>query len=96
MTIQEYRDKHGEELRKNMVKPWFANLLTLLKDHHPLTTIKTEKQDNHLLQGAPVHLNQIIGYERCLDTINEAFVVSVKQSTEPESEYADTERIPKS
>lgn len=89
MTLLEYRQKFGPELRQHLGQPWFAHFLDMLKAEHPLKAIKREKADGQLLNGAAVYLNSILGYEECLDKIEKAQQPASEESPEPPSNYAD-------
>lgn len=89
MNITEYRAEFGKELRKNESKPWFANFLLVIESEHPLKKFKRDKVDGQLLNGAPVYLNQILGYEDCIEVIEKLLKPDIAQSAEPESDYAE-------
>lgn len=87
MTIDEYRSKFGPELKKHESEGWFINLLALLESQHLLKKFRDDVGDNLLLQGAPIYLNQIFGYDKCLEVIAKAREVSPPKAEEPPSTY---------
>lgn len=68
MTISEYREKYGGDLKKQEAQPWFVALLAVLESEHPLFHIK-EKKDGDRLAGGAIYLSEILGYQNCLDVI---------------------------
>lgn len=90
MTTTEYREKYGADFKDNEGKPWFVALMQTLSDNHPLRAL-SRRLDGDKLAGAAVYLNDIGGYEKCLEVLKEISTEPVRQQPEPPSVYAESE-----
>jgi len=87
MSIDEYKAKYGAEFLKHESEGWFINFISLLKSEHLLYKFRGSVGDNLLLQGAPIYLNQIFGYDKCLDVIEKVRAVDKQRTEEPPDTY---------
>jgi hypothetical protein len=72
MTIPEYKGKYGPTLRKHAEEEWFIALMKVLEGKaHLMAQFRDTVNDNLLLQGAPIYLNQIFGYDKCIEVIRQ-------------------------
>jgi len=89
MTFAEYKARYGKQLQEHQNDDWFAALLQTCRDSHIMKAFRTEKGDNLLLQGAPIYLNQIFGYESLLTSIESLLIPEKTEVPEPPSDYPD-------
>lgn len=90
MTISEYREKYGTEIRQMAEKPAFVALMHTLRTAHPLHAIKRETPGNRIA-GAVAFLNEIKGYDDCLDNIQHILTPSESAPEEPTATYEENE-----
>lgn len=88
MTTDEYREKYGADLKKNASQPWYVALMQTLHDAHPLNKL-TARVDGDKLEGATVLLNEIGGYQKCLEVLVAVSTEKSKEAPEVPSEYPD-------
>lgn len=88
MTPDEYREKFGPEYQRAEGQGWFVALIQVLHDQHPLRKL-SGRMDGDKLAGSPVLLNEIGGYEKCLEVIKTISTQPEKQADDIPSEYPE-------
>jgi len=91
MSIEQYRQQYGADFKRHESEPWLTHLLALFESEHPLKDTTKNKADNLLLQGAPVYLNQIIGYEKAMQILKDVREEVKPRAEEPPSNYPPEE-----
>lgn len=89
MTKTDFLKEHGAEWRKFARKPAFGALLTMIDDEGPARKL-TGLTETDKLNGSPVFLNDICGWEKLRKLIN-GLADEPGESVEPKDKYDQPE-----
>lgn len=92
MSPDEFKAKHGEQWIRFISEPIGKDFLQLIEDQQPAREIPSgDANANMRLAGAPVLLNEIVGYERLARIIRNIAITPEKPKQEPPDTWQNPE-----